>query len=185
MTLDQVLNPTIPSLYPLNDVGKARRLDRKDRDGKSAKAYDRQERKEILRQIEDKISSMESSLRIQGNGYVSSVSRRYMADSEGNRYVVGAKISLDPPKHLMQALNMTSEGSPSTDINDEATNGKLEPSELHPVEKEDETDNPHGEAYSKSMKVEREMAKRDALKAYTYTNPLLSIYRGEILSLAA
>lgn len=181
MTLDQVLNPTTPSLSPLNNVGKARRLDHKDREGESAQTYDRQERKEILRQIEDKISSMESSLRIQGNGYVSSVSRRYMTDSGGNRYVVGAEISLDPPRHLMQALNMASEEHAFTEK--ETTYEKVESSELRSFEKEYDTDNPHKEAYSKSMKVEREMAKRDALKAYT--NPLLSIYRGEIFSLAA
>jgi len=183
VTLDQVSNPTVPSAYPLNDVRRVGRLDRRDRDDKSNKAYDNQEKKEILHRIEDKISSMESSLRIQGNGYISSVSRRYMADSEGNRYVVGADISLNPPRHLMEALNTASEEPPSTEIYEEATYGEFESSELRPVEKEDETDNPHEEAYSKSMKVGREMAKRDALKAYT--NPLLSIYRGAILSLAA
>ncbi|MCF4151427.1 hypothetical protein L2W58_06385 [Dethiosulfovibrio sp. F2B] len=183
MTLDQVSNPATPSVSPLNDVARVRRLDRRDRDSKSTQAYDGQERKEILRQIEDKISSMESSLRIQGNGYVSSVSRRYMTDSEGNRYVVGADISLDPPRHLMQALNMASEEPPFTERDKEATYENFESPEPRPVEKGDETDNPHEEAYSKSIKVGREMAKRDALKAYA--NPLLSIYRGEILSLAA
>lgn len=66
-----------------------------------------------LQRAENKIRSMEQSLRAQGGKYVSSVSYRYMIGPDGKRYIVGAEVSISAPQEVMDELGLSG-GTPET-----------------------------------------------------------------------
>ncbi len=105
MTLERISIEGAPIVQTVSDKRKNRTGS--DSSAPSKSAVPKNDGTTKLQRAENKVRSMEQSLRAQGGRCVSSVSYRYLTGPDGKKYIVGAEISISAPEDVMEDLGLS------------------------------------------------------------------------------